>query len=197
MTLIEVEGASNDRIHPGTTLVLKFSHVTNMPSVRRPSDLSKIISFLPEHLNNVSVFGLWDDSQTLAIVFPNGAYQLNSSDFCGTKDVKLTFVGKDRGLLKSLKHCIFRSKIVLAYSCQSCDYGICHFSGIPCRVTGTYTIEYEKPAEPSNMPTSNGIVVDEETIVVDWAVVALAILCIFITAAAVTVMGWRYKRLVD
>ena len=177
-------------------MVLKFSHETNMPSVRRPSDLSKIISFLPEHLNNVSVFGLWDDSQTLAIVFPNGAYQLNSSDFCGTKDVKITFAGKDRGLLKAI-YAFSATKIFLANSCQSCHYGICHFSGIPCRVTGTYTIEYEKPAAPSNMPTSDGIVVDEETIVVDWAVVALAILCIFITAAAVTVIGWRYKRLVD
>ena len=49
----------------------------------------------------------------------------------------------------------------------------------------------------SNISTSSGLVVDEETVVVNWAVVALAILCIFITAVAVAVMGWRYKRLVD
>ena len=111
MTLIEVEGASNDRVNPGTAVVLKFSHETNMPSVHRPSDLSSIIRFSPNHLNNVPVFGLWDNNRTLAIVFPKGAYQWKSSDFCGTKDVKLTFVGKDRGLVRMLlKICVFRIK---------------------------------------------------------------------------------------
>ena len=44
------------------------------------------------------------------------------------------------------------------------------------------------------MPRKKAVVVDEETILVDWVVVALAISVIFVTAVAAAVIGWRHKR---
>ena len=73
---------------------------------------------------------------------------------------------------------------------QSQDDGVFHSSGMPCRVTGTYGVTYEK----SSLSRKKAVVVDEETIIVDWVVVAFAMLVIFVTAVAAAVIGWRHKR---
>ena len=73
---------------------------------------------------------------------------------------------------------------------QSQDDGVFHSSGIPCRVTGTYGVTYEK----SSLSRKKAVVVDEETIIVDWFVVAFAMLVIFVTAVAAAVIGWRHRR---
>ena len=91
VTSIQVKGTSNDRLNPGATIFVKFSHETNTPRIRMPSNLLRIVTFSPEHLNNVSSIALWDDKRTLAIVFPNGAYYPRSTTSYQTDDVKLTF----------------------------------------------------------------------------------------------------------
>ena len=73
---------------------------------------------------------------------------------------------------------------------QSRDDGVFHSSGVPCRVTGTYGVTYEKPT----MPRKKAVVVDEETVLVDWVVLAMATLVIFTTAVAAAMIGWRRRR---
>ncbi|XP_065844295.1 uncharacterized protein [Oscarella lobularis] len=184
VTSIQVKGTSNDRLNPGATIFVKFSHETNTPRIRMPSNLLRIVTFSPEHLNNVSSIALWDDKRTLAIVFPNGAYYPRSTTSYQTDDVKLTF--------NKSPH------IDPCNESLSCDDGICHSSGISCRVTGTYALTYdEKPSSPSSFPTrflAIGVVVDETTTIVNWAVVALAIFTVFVTSVIVVAFGWRHKR---
>ena len=69
----------------------------------------------------------------------------------------------------------------------SCNDGICHSSGISCLVTGTYGITCEEePASPSShaFPIEN-----EKATITNWAIVALAIFCTFVTLIVVA-FGW-------
>ena len=76
---------------------------------------------------------------------------------------------------------------------QSREEGVFHLTGVPCRVTGTYKVTSEKRAMLGKK-TTNAVVVNEETILVDWDVVALALSVIFVTAVAAAVIGWRCRR---
>ncbi|XP_065826334.1 uncharacterized protein [Oscarella lobularis] len=176
VTSVQVEEAQSDSLRPGTAVIVKFSHNTNTPPVLSRSQLMKLISFSPEHLNDARTIGLWDDNRTLAIVFLTGAFYPGSVAPVRTKDIELTFLAKDH--------------VNPCDSNQSRDDGVFHSSGVPCRVTGTYGVTYEKPT----MPRKKAVVVDEETILVDWVVLAMATLVIFTTAVAAAVIGWRRRR---
>ena len=100
MTSVQVEEPSNDdEVLPGTTVIVKFSHATNTPPVLRRSQLAKLVSFLPKHLNDAPTFGLWDDNRTLAIVFPTGAFYPGGVAPVRTKEIALTFVNSNHGKL--------------------------------------------------------------------------------------------------
>ncbi|XP_065843563.1 uncharacterized protein [Oscarella lobularis] len=176
VTSVQVEEPSNDGVLPGTTVFVKFSHDTNTPPVLSRSQLMKLISFLPKHLNDVPAVGLWDDNRTLGIVFPTGAFYPGGVAPVRAKDITLTFVDNNH--------------VDPCDSHHSQDDGVFHSSGIPCRVTGTYGVTYEK----SSLSRKKAVVVDEETIIVDWFVVAFAMLVIFVTAVAAAVIGWRHRR---
>ena len=97
MTSVQVEEASSNSLRPGTAVIVKFSHDTNTPPVLSQSQLLKLITFSPDHLNDVPTVGLWDDHRTLAIVFPTGAFYPGGVAPVRTKDIELTFMGKDNG----------------------------------------------------------------------------------------------------
>ena len=93
---------SSDKFGPGTAIVVKFSRDTNAPPVLSRSQLSKIINFSPEDLNDVPTIGLWDDYRTLAIVFPTGAFYSGGTAPVKTQDVELSFTANNRGTVAVL-----------------------------------------------------------------------------------------------
>ena len=97
VTSVQVEEAQSDSLRPGTAVIVKFSHNTNTPPVLSRSQLMKLISFSPEHLNDARTIGLWDDNRTLAIVFLTGAFYPGGVAPVRTKDIELTFLAKDHG----------------------------------------------------------------------------------------------------
>ncbi|XP_062508195.1 uncharacterized protein LOC134184503 isoform X3 [Corticium candelabrum] len=111
-------------ISAGSSLHIRFSHSTNMPSVLDQSDLYKIISLSPPSLHEASTVAGWKDNRTLVVVFPSFQNGITSMENISEHNITVSFSQSSD-------------------SCGgggSCVHAICHAEGNSCHVTGSYRI---------------------------------------------------------
>eukprot|EP00118_Oscarella_pearsei_P024328 m.303900 g.303900 ORF g.303900 m.303900 type:complete len:1317 (+) comp40843_c0_seq7:4945-8895(+) len=170
---VHVHGSPHGNFTPGSAIVVRFSHKTNTPKVLKSSHLAGIMSLSPEPLSKASTVSIWNDSRTLVILFPTGARH-DDGTLVSTKDTEIRFTAKK-------DPCDVR---------QSCHDGICHSSGVPCRVIGTYG-----PGS-SNVTINNVLstVGEEQTVLIDWNVAALTVGGVLLTAGIVVLLACHRRN---
>lgn len=78
-------------ISAGSSLHIRFSHSTNMPSVLDQSDLYKIISLSPPSLHEASTVAGWKDNRTLVVVFPSFQNGITSMENISEHNITVSF----------------------------------------------------------------------------------------------------------
>ena len=196
MLFVRAVNSQEDRLQPGSSLHIRFSHDTNMPPVLRPADLRRILTLNPPGLSNTSHMAFWTYPHTLSVIFPTVREEdeplsltqisVSFNEMEGTMQFIIVFV---------IFLCTLRTVVENCESTDVCEYGICHSDGWSCRVTGFYGVNQTAILVPNPYVYSQDVLAydNDQTPMHNWCLLFIALVC-SVTAAVVTVaMQWKRK----
>jgi cysteine-rich repeat protein len=159
------------RLQAGSSLMIKFSHDTNMPPVLRPADLNRILTLSPLTLVNTSHMAFWTEPHTLAVVFP----AMSNDESVPLTNVYVCFKGVQGNCNSS----------------DVCEFGVCHADGWSCSVAGSYGIY---PTGRQSVDTVSAADI-EQTPLYNWCLVVLACACFIAVATVAVAMRQKQKQI--